>query len=220
MDSSIPLLLILQGAALGFIAAASPGAFQTYLINQTLSGGWRCGTPVAFSPFISDPPIVLAVLLLLNQLPSNFISVVSLFGGFFVFFVAWGLWKQWRKGTIGAGTPSITRNKDGSAGQARQCNAWGILARGSLMNLLSPGPYTFWALVLGPILLGALQQSPQHGVAFITGFYTALISGMLGLVLLFDQARRLGQRVVRVLTLASILILIVFGVILIIQGLF
>jgi threonine/homoserine/homoserine lactone efflux protein len=50
----------LQGAALGLTAAGSPGAFQAYLINQSLSGGWRRGALVALRPLISDPPIALS----------------------------------------------------------------------------------------------------------------------------------------------------------------
>ena len=83
------------------------------------------------------------------------------------------------------------------------------------MNLLSPGPYTFWALVLGPILLSALKQSALHGLAFLLGFYGAFIGGMLLLVTLFHQARRLGPSVVRALVLVSILVLVAFGALLI-----
>jgi hypothetical protein len=86
------------------------------------------------------------------------------------------------------------------------------------MNLLSPGPYTFWTLVLGPLFLRAVKQKPIYGGAFLLGFYIAFVGGMLGIVILFDQARRLGQRAVRVLTLASIVILLIFGIILIAQA--
>jgi len=45
-----------------------------------------------------------------------------------------------------------------------------------------------------------------------------LTGGLLLLVLIFNFARRLGPRVVRILTLCSIFILTVFGIILIYQG--
>ena len=82
---------LLQGAALGITAAATPGPFQAFLINQTLVGGWRRSLPLAFAPLISDPPIILAVILLLNQIPDNFEQLISLAGGAFVLFLAWGL---------------------------------------------------------------------------------------------------------------------------------
>jgi hypothetical protein len=80
------------------------------------------------------------------------------------------------------------------------------------MNVLGPGPYLFWTLVLGPILLSALQKSVIHGGVFVLGFYVIFIGGLLGLVAVFHQARRLGPRVVRTLLLMSIVILILFGV--------
>ena len=73
------LALFLQAASMGLAAAASPGPSQAFLINQTLLGGWKRGAPVALSVFISDPPIVITILLLLNQLPENFMRTECCF---------------------------------------------------------------------------------------------------------------------------------------------
>jgi threonine/homoserine/homoserine lactone efflux protein len=187
----------LQGGALGIAAAAAPGPFQTFLVSESLAGGWRRGAPVAFAPLVSDLPIVLLALLLLGQLPAFFLRGVSLLGGFFVLYLAWGLWGQWRAG----------------AGQANehQVNSGGGLRRGVVINMLGPGPYLFWTLVNGPILLSALRQSPWHGGVFVLGFYGLFIGALLGLVALFHQARRLGPRVTRGLLLISIVILVLFA---------
>jgi len=197
-------ILLFQGAALGLTAAATPGPLQTYMINQTLTGGWRRGALVALAPLISDPPIVLLILLLLEQIPPQFLQFISLAGGLFVLYLAWKLWKQWQAGTRASIESLVNSN--------------GVLRQAAMMNLLSPGVYTFWTLVNGPILLDALHQSVLHGVAFLLGFYGVFICGMLGIVALFHQARRLGPLVVRSLTLVSILILIVFGGFLLWQG--
>lgn len=149
MPTPTPLTFLLQGLALGLTAAASPGPFQTYLISQALTGGWRRSAPIAFAPLISDPPIILAILLFLNQLPPQFLQIISLVGGLFVLYMAWGLWKSWR---IGAGEATE------EAGPPR-----GGVLRGVLMNTLSPGPYTFWTLVCGPLLLSALLCA-NHGL--------------------------------------------------------
>lgn len=174
------------------------------MINQTLTGGWRRGALVALAPLISDPPIVLLILLLLEQIPPQFLQFISLAGGLFVLYLAWKLWKQWQAGTRASIESLVNSN--------------GVLRQAAMMNLLSPGVYTFWTLVNGPILLDALHQSVLHGVAFLLGFYGVFICGMLGIVALFHQARRLGPLVVRSLTLVSILILIVFGGFLLWQG--
>ena len=91
--SLIPLML--QGLALGLSAAASPGPLQSYLITQTLAGGWRRGAPVAFAPLVSDGPIIVTLLLLLDRLPDIYLQLISLAGGLFVLYLAWELLQQW-----------------------------------------------------------------------------------------------------------------------------
>jgi len=209
-----PFAFFLQGLALGLTAAASPGPFQTYLINQTLLGGWRRGAIIAVAPLISDIPIVLTILLLLNQLPLYFLRIISLAGGIFLLTISWGLWQQWRA----AGTFLENSGQD-TNDQHKPVSSGSYLWRGVMMNALSPGPYTFWALVNGPIVLTALRQSWLHGLAFLLGFYGMMIGGYLGIAALFNQARRLGPRLVRILTLISLLVLAVFGLILLRRGL-
>ena len=205
MIDSMFLTYFLQGAALGFAAAITPGAFQTYLISEALSGGWRRGAPVAFAPLISDIPIILLSLLILNQLPEYFLRVVSLAGGAFALYLAWRLWSSWRSGT------AMQLNEDE--------RSKGSLRRGVIANFLTPGPYLFWALVSGPILLAAGRGSIAFGAAFLIGFYGVMILSLLGIALLFSQARRLGPQVVRGLLLLSTIILALFAGLLIYQGL-
>jgi threonine/homoserine/homoserine lactone efflux protein len=204
-DPSI-LTYFLQGAALGFAAAITPGSFQTYLISESLSGGWRRGAPVAFAPLLSDLPIILLSLFLLNQLPESFLRIISIAGGAFALYLAWRLWNSWRKG---ADLPEEGTN-----------SSQGSLQRGVIANFLTPGPYLFWALVSGPILLAALRQSIAFGAAFLIGFYGVMILSLLGIALVFSQARRLGPRVVHILLLLSIIILVIFAALLLMQGIF
>ena len=78
------LPFLLQGLTLGFAAGAQPGPFQTYLISQTLSQGWRRTWIAAFAPLISDGPIVALALLVLSQVPDWFQRVLQIVGGLFV----------------------------------------------------------------------------------------------------------------------------------------
>jgi threonine/homoserine/homoserine lactone efflux protein len=217
--------LLLQGLALGLAASVSPGPFQAYLINQTLTNGFRRAAPVAFAPLIADIPIVVASLLLLDQLSPEFLRFIHIAGGLFVLYMAFGLWRSWSRSTTQSQQPdnSETLLGNGSTGNpvgsgTPPATVKSSLGRGVIMNLFSPGPYTFWFLVSGPILVSALRQSTGSGLAFLLGFYGALIGGFLGIAALFHQARRLGPRVVRALSLASILILVAFGIILLKRG--
>ena len=205
---------LMQGTALGLTAAGSPGAFQAYLINQSLQGGWRRGALVALGPLISDPPIVITILFLLDNLPPGFLRWLGLLGGAFALYLAWGLWREIRRPT--APESNFAEISEPTSGSARGVRS--VVGRAALMNLLSPGPYLFWSLVLGPLLLGAWQRSPASGLAFLAGFYGAFIGGMLLLAALFAQAQRLGPRLVRLMAKLSILILAAFGLFLILQA--
>jgi threonine/homoserine/homoserine lactone efflux protein len=209
---------LIQGAALGLTAAAMPGPFQTYLINQTLTSGWRSSSLLPFVPLISDPPIILFAILVINQIPANFSQILNLAGGAFVLYVVWGLWHDWRMRYQKKGEYDLSSHITSSdVGKANI--PWHMLWKGVLMNLLSPGPYLFWGLVLGPILLGGWQTFPLYGVVFLIAFYVSLIGSMFCIVILFHQTRRLGEQFIKLLILLSILILFIIGIYLIITGL-
>ena len=200
------LQYFLQGLALGFPAASTPGPFQTFLIHRTLTAGWRRSALIAFAPLFSDGPAVLIILLLLNQFSANLLRWISFFGGFFVLYMAWGLWRGQQK------LPKENEYNENPS------NPDPGLRKGVLINILSPGMYAFWMIVSGPILLSAFRQSWFYGLAFLLGFYGALVGGFLVIIFLFHQTRRLGPKVVNFLILSSILVLVVFGVMLIIRS--
>jgi len=223
------LSLFIQGAALGFTAALSPGTFQAYMINQSLTGGFRRGALVALSPLLSDPPIVITILLVLDRLPPKFLGWISLMGGAFAIFLALNAASQWIKSKnakIIQKKPEVVdllvtdqyTKLDDLHLQSDTAGRENVFFRGALMNLLSPGPYTFWTLVLGPIVLNALDQSTSLAISFLVGFYLIFIGGMVAIVALFHQARRLGSQVVHALSLGSVLILAIFGIFLLIRG--
>lgn len=196
--------LFLQGIVLGIAAAATPGAFQVYLITQSIIHGFKQGKQIALAPLISDPPIVIIVLLFLNQLPRSFMKVVSIAGGIFVIYLAVSTYIKWRK--------SSTINID------QHQTFRGNIFRGAIINILSPGLYLYWTLVNGPLLLSALQQSYLSGVSFLIGFYGLFIGGMLAMAALFAQFRRLGDKFISGMQLISAIILASFGIFLLLRS--
>ena len=139
---------LLQGLALGFAAGAQPGPFQTFLISQTLSQGWRRTWIAAFGPLVSDGPIV------------------------------------------------------------------------ALMNALSPGPYLFWSLVIGPLIVSAWRESSAGALSIVLGFYVAMVGLNMTVVLLFGQAARFGNQVRKAMLGLSVLALAGFGLYQLWQGVF
>ena len=138
---------LLQGLTLGFAAGAQPGPFQTYLITQTLSQGWRRVWIAAFAPLVSDGPIVALALLVLSQVPDWFQRVLQIVGGLFVLYLAGGAYKAWRSFSPDAETAPQTGPKS--------------LLRAAMMNALSPGPYLFWSLVIGPLIVTTWRENPS-----------------------------------------------------------
>ncbi len=200
LDGYTAFTYLWQGLLLGGAAAAQPGPFQAYLLSQTLrNGGWRT-LPASLAPLISDGPIIALVLLLLTQLPDWLMLLLRLMGGLFLLYLAWGAWRSFRRaramtGTQTAETQSILRGT----------------FKAALINALSPNPYIFWATIAGPILLAGWRQTAVSGLAFLSGFYAALIGGFAAFVGLFALTGRLDVRLSRALSLLSALALCVFG---------
>ena len=208
MDFAFFSRYLLQGVALGFTAAATPGSLQTLLISETLLGGFKRGARITLAPLITDAPIIVAVLLILDQVPPVVLRFLSIAGGLFVLYLSWGLLLQWRRGTptttLAAGAHAI---------------GWKGLWRAAVVNWLNPNPYIFWTLVGGPTLIAALNQSTADGVAFLVGMYGVFVGSMLLIAAVFHFARNLGPRVVHGLLLISIVVLVIFGVLLLMRGL-
>ncbi len=196
---------LLQGLTLGFAAGAQPGPFQTYLISQTLSQGWRRTWIAAFAPLISDGPIVALALLVLSQVPDWFQRVLQIAGGLFVLYLAWGAYKAWK-----AFSPDTEAPQDGSQS----------LLRAAMMNALSPGPYLFWSLVIGPLIVTAWRENPANALSIVLAFYVAMIGLNLTVVMLFGQAARFGNQVRKAMLGFSVLALAGFGLYQLWQGFF
>lgn len=199
------LPFLLQGLTLGFAAGTQPGPFQTYLISQTLSRGWRRAWIAAFAPLVSDGPIVALALLVLSQVPDWFQRVLQIVGGLFVLYLAWNAYKAWK-----AFSPDIEVPQDGSQS----------LLRAAMMNALSPGPYLFWSLVIGPLIITAWRENPANALSIAMTFYAAMIGLNLTVVLLFGQAARFGNQVRKTMLGFSVLALAGYGVFQLWQGFF
>lgn len=197
--------IIVLGMGYGFAAAVQPGPFQTYLISQSLRQGWRRTLPASLAPLLSDGPIILLAILVLSQLPATWERALQVAGGLYVLYLAWGAFRAWREQGMQGAEDATVRGDHG-------------LVKAALTNALSPGPYLFWGMVTGPILLQGWREAPIRGVGFLLGFYGAMIASLAVLIAAFSSARRLGPRVTRVLVGLSALALLGFGLLQLAQG--
>ena len=190
-------IYLLQGLGYGLAAASQPGPFQTYLISQTLTRGWKRTLPAALAPLVSDGPIILLCVLVLSQVPAWMQRILYLAGGLFILYLAYGTYKSWKN--FDSSLPSLETGTQQS------------ILKAALMNALSPGPYIFWTLVTGPILLKGWRETPANGIGFLFGFYVTLISSLAALILIFGTAEKLGPKFNRTLLGISAVALFCFG---------
>lgn len=190
-------LYLLQGIGYGLAAASQPGPFQTYLISQTLTRGWKRTLPAALAPLVSDGPIILICVLVLSQVPAWMQRILYIAGGLFILYLAYGTYDSWKN--FDSRLPYVETGTQQS------------ILKAALMNALSPGPYIFWTLVTGPILLKGWRETPVNGIGFLIGFYVTLISSLAALILIFGTAAKLGPKFNRMLLGISAIALTCFG---------
>ena len=190
-------LYLLQGIGYGLAAASQPGPFQTYLISQTLTRGWKPTLPAALAPLVSDGPIILICVLVLSQVPAWLEKILYIAGGLFILYLAYGTYNSWKN--FDSRLPSLETGTQQS------------ILKAAVMNALSPGPYIFWTLVTGPILLKGWRETPVNGICFLIGFYVTLISSLAALILIFGTAAKLGPKFNRMLLGISAVALTCFG---------
>jgi threonine/homoserine/homoserine lactone efflux protein len=188
------LSYLAQGIAYGFAAAVQPGPLQGYIAARAVRAGWRRAWPVVLAPLLSDRPIIAAVLLALSRIPPWWVQMLRFAGGFFVLYLAAGVLRSLRETAPPEARPT---------GQG--------LLQATLVNLLNPGPYLYWALVTGPLLVTGWREGPANAAALLAGFYGAMVGTLLAFVVLFASAGRCGPRVSRALLAVSGVALAGFG---------
>ena len=99
---------LVLGGGLAFAAAIQPGPLQAFLVARAAATGWRRTLPACFSPLLSDGPIALVSLLLLNRLPPSFQLLLRAAGGLLLLYLAGVTLLQWRRlaGPVPAGSTS------------------------------------------------------------------------------------------------------------------
>jgi len=164
--------VFISAVILGLSAGFSPGPLMTLVMTETLRHGIGAGIKVALAPLLTDVPIVLLTLLVLNKLENfqTILGVISLCGGGFLLYLGW---QSFRVQALDL----VVRETSQS------------LLKGILTNTLSPHPYLFWISVGGPLMLQALNRNTETAIVFIVGFYSCLIGAKIVLAFLAEKAK-------------------------------
>jgi threonine/homoserine/homoserine lactone efflux protein len=192
------LKYILLGGGFAFAAAVQPGPLMAFLLSRVALVGWRRTLPAAFAPVISDGPIAVLVLFVLHRVAGGFEQILKAAGGILLLYFAGNALAEWRRGKTGAGS------KMPSGPQT--------LFQAVTVNLVNPGPYLGWSLVLGPLAMEAWRQSSGYAISLVASFYVSMVLSLALIILLFGTTSFLGAQGRRALLLASSAALASIGV--------
>lgn len=188
---------ILIGISYALSAGLQPGPLQAFFLAKVAEQGWRRTLPAAFAPLISDGPIALVSILLLNILPETFRNLLQLAGGFLLLFFAWNAFRNWREDQVVEFGESESTPK--------------TVFQAALINLLNPNPYLGWSLVMGPAVVAAWVKSPGTAVSLLLAFYITMIVTSMVMIYLMGRALLLGPGARKVMNLISALLLVGLG---------
>jgi threonine/homoserine/homoserine lactone efflux protein len=133
----------------------------------------------------------------LSQVPEWFQKFLYIAGGLFVLYLAYGAYKSWKIFDINARTTETGLQQS--------------VLKTAFVNVLSPGPYIFWSLITGPILIAGWRETPLFGITFLLRFYSTFILLLMLIIVVFGAMRNLGEKVQRSLIGISALALFCFG---------
>ena len=196
---------LLKAAAVGFSAGVTPGPLQAVFLSYAIKGGWKKALPAAFAPLLTDAPVILIVLILLQSLPDTVLRALQIGGGVFLLYLAWDSYQAFRQYQPFEKT--------------EETNGLQTLLKATLVNLLAPGPWLFWSLINGPQFLEIRSISRGWGLAYLVTFYGVFILSNILLIGLFSTARRMGEKVRKGMLFTSAVVLAGFAVFQLLEGL-
>jgi threonine/homoserine/homoserine lactone efflux protein len=190
---------LLFGTIIGLAAGLSPGPLITLVVSETLKNGKKEGIKVAISPLISEPPIILFVLVILSSVAENFtiIGAISLLGACFLIYL---------------GLSNLRADVKEYKDVFGKNNA---LLRGITTNLLNPNTYMFWLAIGGPRILESNQANLSATILFILGFYMTLVGSKTAVAIVVDKSKTLVRSkyyayIIRALGIVLILLALTF----------
>lgn len=194
---------ISAGTLLGLAAGVTPGPLLVLAITETLRHNVRAGIKVAIAPLITDVPIILISLLVLDRL-ANFKAIlgcISIFGGLFVLYLGYESLK-----TRGVELNLETINPHS-------------LKKGVITNALNPHPYIFYLTIGAPIIIKAFNYNVLSAVSFVGIFTFFLVGSKVALALVVERSRAFLQGPVYIWVMRILgILLLLFSIILFRDG--
>ncbi len=188
---------IFIGCGFAFAAAVQPGPLQAFLFSSVMHKGWKRTLPASFAPLLSDGPIAVLMIFLLNHVPSTMRIVLQAAGGILLLYFGYAGYKQWKR-------HAPAENSSGASPQT--------LLQAFTVNILNPNVYIGWSLVMGPAVISAWHNSFAHAAVLVFSFYCTMVAALACTIILFGTSRFLSGNRKRMLMLVSAILLAAIGV--------
>ena len=161
------------GTLLGLASGFAPGPLLVLVVAETLRHDVKAGIKVAIAPLITDVPIIVISLLVLNRLAHfrTILGGISILGGLFILYLGYESIKT--KGLEFNLPPTISNS----------------FKKGVITNALNPHPYIFYVTVGAPIIFKAIRQSFALAFLFIGSFLIFLVSSKVILAMVVERSR-------------------------------
>jgi len=164
----------------GLTGGLAPGPLMTLVLTQTIRHGAREGMKTALAPLITDGPIMLVLLLFLDEIAAirPLVGAIGIAGTLYLLYLAWESWTSTPPSPAAAGQPAPRS-----------------IVRGALVNFLNPHPYLFWLTAGTPMLAKAWRHSSAAAIAFVALFFVCLVGSkiLLALTVARSRERLVGQ---------------------------
>ena len=161
------------GTLLGLAAGFAPGPLLVLVISETLRHNIKAGIKVSIAPLITDVPIILISLLILNRLADfkPILGCISIFGGLFILYLGYESLK----------TRGVELNLSSVSSSS--------FRKGVITNALNPHPYIFYMTVGAPIILKGINQNFLSALSFIGIFLLFLVGSKVVLAMVVERSR-------------------------------
>ena len=165
------------GTVFGLSGGFSPGPLLVLVISETLRHGLRVGIMVAITTLLTDFPVMLVAILLLNQLThfDLLLGGISLAGAVFLLRIGW---LSLKTAPIIPGEGEVRPHSIGTR---------------MMTNYLNPSMYLFWFTVGAPFLVRSSRTDFWPGIVFTLSFYVSIIGAKSLVALGISRSSRLTE---------------------------
>ena len=182
------------GILLGLAAGFTPGPLLVLIISETIRHSIKAGIKVAIAPLITDVPIIIVSLVVLNRL-ANFrviLGCISIFGGLFILYLGY---ESLKARGVALNLASHSPNS---------------FRKGVITNALNPHPYIFYMTVGAPVIFKSINQNILSTALFVGSFLLCLVGAKVVLAMVVERSRSFLQGSVYIWVMRILGILLLF----------